>query len=164
MLLFAGAGFALAAAAAAVVVLSGSAGPSPVPRARQYTAFSACLLSDAQGVTGSQAAQIWAGMESASLETHAKVSSLPVFGPATVGNAVPYANTLVQRHCDVVVAVGDVQAAAVIQVASQAHKVRFVVVGGGTPTSNVTVVSDSPEAGSEVARLVKTAAQQGKIT
>ncbi|THA49426.1 BMP family ABC transporter substrate-binding protein [Streptomyces sp. A1136] len=164
MLLFAGAGVAFAGVGAFFLWLSGSDDTSPPSRARQYTAFSACLLSDEHGVTGSQAAPIWAGMEDASLQTHAKVSSLPVFGPATVGNAVPYVNTLVQRHCDVVVAVGDAQTAAVTQVATQAHKVRFVVVGGGRPAGNVTVVADSPDAGAEVSRLVKAAVAQGKIT
>src|SRR5437899_2178701 len=74
---------------------------------------------------------VWAGMEDASLATHGKVTYLQVAGPATVANAVPYANSLLQRHCDMVIGVGAPQAGAVAQVAQHAPKTRFVVMGDG---------------------------------
>jgi hypothetical protein len=104
---------------------------SPAPRARQYTDCSACLLTGAQGVIGAQAAPVWAGMRDASLATRAKVSYLPVTGAQTRENAAPFLAGLVQRRCDVVVAVGDAQVSAVAVAASGYPKVRFVVVGGG---------------------------------
>ncbi|MGW2651791.1 BMP family ABC transporter substrate-binding protein [Streptomyces sp. NPDC001393] len=148
-----------------VVVLAGgvvggllaTGGGGTAPRARQYSASDACLLTDSHGVRGSRAAVVWAGMEDASLATHTKVSSLPVFGPAAVANAVPYVNTLVQRHCDVVLAVGDTQTAAVEQVAPRNPKVRFVVVGGGRVLRNVAVLSGAAGARVAVAHVVKDA-------
>jgi hypothetical protein len=83
------------------------------PRARQYLDFTACLLTDADGVTGAQAAPVWAGMQDASQATHAKVQYLSVSGPQTVENAMPFLNSLAQGHCDLVVAVGDAPVAAV---------------------------------------------------
>lgn len=148
----------------AVVVAGGvvggllaAGGGGAAPRARQYSASDACLLTDSHGVTGSQAALVWAGMEDASLATHTKVSSLPVFGPETVANAVPYVNTLVQRHCDVVLAVGDTQTAAVEQVAAMNPKVRFVVVGRARVLRNVAVVSGPSGVRVTVAHVVKDA-------
>lgn len=63
---------ALAVVVALVVLgLSGNGGPPA--RARIYIAFTACLLTDGTGLAGHDAAATWAGMEEASLATHAKV-------------------------------------------------------------------------------------------
>ncbi|MFF3911465.1 BMP family ABC transporter substrate-binding protein [Streptomyces sp. NPDC001848] len=145
----------LAGAVAGGLLAAGGGGAAP--RARQYSASDACLLTDSHGVTGAQAALVWAGMEDASLATRTKVTSLPVFGPATVANAVPYVNSLVQRRCDVVLAVGDTQTAAVEQVAPRNPKVRFVVVGGGRARRNVAVVSGSSGVRVAVAHVVRDA-------
>lgn len=113
----------------------------PPPRARVYTAFDACLLTDSAGVGSAQAAPVWSGMQAASLKTSGKVSFLSVYGPDTAANAVPYVNTLVQRRCDLVVAVGASQAAAARQQAAVFPKVRFVVVDDGPSAGNVAVVA-----------------------
>jgi hypothetical protein len=121
-----------AVAAAIVVVGVGTwlVWPSaPAPRARQYKAFTACLLTDTQGVAGSQAVPVWSGMQQASLATRAKVEYLPVIGPATVANARPFLAGLLQRHCGVVIGVGPIQAAAVEASAPTATDVRFGGVG-----------------------------------
>ncbi|MCW2937740.1 MAG: hypothetical protein JWN00_725 [Actinomycetia bacterium] len=77
----------------ALVATSGG----PAPRARQYLTFKACLLTDAQGITGKDAVPVWAGMQKASLETRARVQYLPAFGPTTVANAIPYLTSLIQQ-------------------------------------------------------------------
>jgi basic membrane lipoprotein Med (substrate-binding protein (PBP1-ABC) superfamily) len=124
------------------------------------------LLTDAQGLTGAQAAPVWAGMQDASLATRAKVSYLPVTGAQTRENAAPFLAGLLQRHCDVVIAVGDAQASAVAAAASEYPKVRFVVVGGeGVHGANVTPV---PAAGagqvrSAVGAVVSSVALSGKV-
>ncbi|MCC3770468.1 BMP family ABC transporter substrate-binding protein [Streptomyces sp. UNOC14_S4] len=141
----------------AAIVLSGGGDGGQEPRARQYTDHSACLLTDGRGVTGDEAAPVWAGMEDASLATHAKVTSLPVFGPDTVANAVPYVNTLVQRRCDIVLAVGRTPGAATEEVAARTPAARFVVVGDGRKSGNVTVIQQSRDTRSAVARAVKDA-------
>src|SRR5947207_14130382 len=84
----------------------------PPPRARPYLNYTACLLTDAQGLAGPTASRAWAGLQDASLATHARVQYLPVAGEPTVGNAMPYLASLLQRQCAVVVAVGPAQVAA----------------------------------------------------
>ncbi|HKT00991.1 MAG TPA: hypothetical protein VJT31_15800 [Rugosimonospora sp.] len=112
----------------------------PPPRARVYTAFDACLLTDGQGVSGQAAAPVWAGMQAASTKTSGKVSFLSVYGPDTAANAVSYVNTLVQRKCDLVLAVGGAEVAAAQGQARQFTSTHFVLVGSGSTQSNVTVV------------------------
>jgi basic membrane lipoprotein Med (substrate-binding protein (PBP1-ABC) superfamily) len=150
----------VAGAVVATVALQGGGGTAQ-SRARQYTAFDACLLTDAHGVVGADAAAVWAGMEDASLATHAKVSWAQVYGPATVANAVPYVNTLVQGRCDLVLAVGPEQTAAVEQVAQTAPHVRFVVVGGGHRSGgNVTALPLSSATRPSVADIVCNASKK----
>ncbi|MEV4442894.1 BMP family ABC transporter substrate-binding protein [Streptomyces sp. NPDC049577] len=157
-----GAGAAVVAGGViAAVVLSGDDGGSTPPRARQYTAHSACLLTGEHGVTGTEAAPVWAGMQDASAATRAKVMSLPVFGPDTTANAVPYVNTLVQRRCDIVISVGRSETAAAQEVAARTPKARFVVVGDGKAAgANVTVIPQSAGTRSAVAEAVKDAVKE----
>jgi hypothetical protein len=151
--------------AAVLVVLAGVLAwvlwPSgaPVPRARPYLAFTACLLTDGQGVTGPRAAPVWAGMQDASLSTHAKVQFLQVTGEGTVANAQPYVASLVQRKCAVVVAVGTAQVGAVLADAPKYPGVRFVVLGPAGDVPGVTSVDASAKDGgrARVAALVEDA-------
>jgi hypothetical protein len=149
----------VAAAVVTIVVLPGGQ-TQPPARARIYTAFSACLLTDAHGLAGSPAKEAWAGMERASLATHARVSFLAVAGAATRGNAVPYLATLVMRRCNVIVATGAVQAAAVALDAGRFGSVRFVTIGGHSTQPNV-VDANVPagQLGSEIDGLVESAAR-----
>lgn len=133
---FAGAGIL----ATALVVWTVVTLTTPEPRARQYLDFKACLLTDQQGIIGKEAGPVWAGMQRASLKTHARVQFLPVMGPQNAGNAVPYLNSLVQRKCDLVIAAGEVPASATAQFAPRFPKSRFVIVGAGHATANVQVV------------------------
>ncbi|MFC4049395.1 hypothetical protein ACFOY4_06855 [Actinomadura syzygii] len=59
--------------------------PSPEPRARQYIAFKACLLTDSRGIAGAEAAPVWQGMRRASLKTRAKIQYLAVSAWPTRG-------------------------------------------------------------------------------
>jgi basic membrane lipoprotein Med (substrate-binding protein (PBP1-ABC) superfamily) len=67
-------------------------------------------------------------MQSASLATHAKVSYLAVSGPQTEENATTYLGSLVVQQCDVIIAAGAAEQAAVITDAGQFRSVRFAVV------------------------------------
>jgi hypothetical protein len=118
----------------------------PPPRERPYLDYTACLLTDAQGVAGAAAAPVWAGMQDASLATHAKVQYLPVTGEATAANALPYLTNLVQRRCAVVFAVGPAQVAAVAADAAKHPAVRFVVAAGPASGANVTTIDASDPA------------------
>jgi basic membrane lipoprotein Med (substrate-binding protein (PBP1-ABC) superfamily) len=117
----------------------------PPTRARVYTDASACLLTDASGITGEQAAAVWAGMEAASVRTRTKVSYLGVAGDDSIGNAVPYVNTLVQRRCGLIIAVGPSEAGAIQQRASAFPAVRFAVVGSGSGQNLTAIAPGAPE-------------------
>jgi hypothetical protein len=118
-------------------------GAKPAPRARQYLDFTACLLADEHGVTGADAAPVWAGMQDASLATHAKVQFLTVEGPQTTANALPFLASLAQSKCDMVFAAGAVPVVAVDEGASRFPKVGFYVVGRAASTHNVTALAGS---------------------
>ena len=140
----------------------------PPPRARVYTDFSACLLTDANGVSSAAAAPVWAGMQAASLKTSGKVSYLAVSGPDTPANAVPYVNTLVQRRCNLVLAVGPAEVAAVRTQAPTFSAVRFVVVEPGTgagSSANVSTVEQSSDSSvsSSIEELVTRAASKATV-
>jgi hypothetical protein len=73
---------------------------------------------------------VWAGLEQASLATHAKVQYLPVMSGSTEAAAEIELSTLMQRHCRVVLATGAAEVAAVDAQASHYPSVRFGVAGG----------------------------------
>lgn len=112
----------------------------PAPRSRQYLDFKVCLLTDAHGIAGKEAASVWSGMEKASLKTRARVQYLPAFGPNTVANTQPYLQSLIERRCDVILAVGDAPVSAVVAEAARHPTTRFVVAGPGNGR-NVTSVN-----------------------
>ncbi|GAT85212.1 hypothetical protein STXM2123_5913 [Streptomyces sp. F-3] len=150
-----------------VVHRRGEARPPPDPRARQYKEFDACLLTDEKGIAqGTLAASVWQGMQKASLETRARVSYVPVMGPQSVANVRPFFNSLIQRQCDVVVAVGAPQTQVTRADAGQHAKVRFVVVDGGSAekagkaekakeAGNVTVAQPGEELEATVADVIR---------
>jgi hypothetical protein len=118
----------------------------PAPRARPYLEYTACLLTDSQGIGGGRAAAVWGGMQRASSATQAKVQYLPVLGETTAANALPYLATLVQRRCAVVFAVGAAQIAAVATDAPKYPAVRFVTLGGSASGANVTNIDEADSA------------------
>jgi hypothetical protein len=112
----------------------------PPARARVYTSFNACLLTDSQGVTSLQAAPVWAGMQAASLRTNGKVSYLSINGEDNESNAETYVNTLTQRQCTLILAVSDSPVAAVRTTATRFPSTRFAVVDNHPSTANITAI------------------------
>ncbi|WP_163505157.1 BMP family ABC transporter substrate-binding protein [Fodinicola acaciae] len=103
-------------------------------RARQYTATTACLLTDATGTApGTSAATAWSEMQKASLRSRAKIQYLPINGPSTTQNAVPYLNTLTQRQCAVIVATGTGPVAATAGNAHRYPTITFIVIDKDQP-------------------------------
>ncbi|OLB75034.1 MAG: hypothetical protein AUI14_22165 [Actinobacteria bacterium 13_2_20CM_2_71_6] len=127
--------------------------PAEQPRERQYLDFTACLLTDEHGLSGPDAAPVWAGMQEASLATRAKVEYVAVTGPQTVPNALPFLSSLVQGRCDLVFAAGPVPVDAVREGASTFPKARFFVVGTSVQKPNVSTVEGKSPA--EVQAAVK---------
>jgi hypothetical protein len=112
----------------------GSAAPSSAAvRARVYESFQACLLTGPRGIVSAPAGQAWAGMEDASLKTRAKVSYLSVSGPATEANAASFLGSLLVRKCDVIIASGPTEQAAVLADAPRFPGVRFIVAAHALP-------------------------------
>lgn len=134
--------------------------PAPPSRARQYLAFTGCLLTDDHGIGGPAAAPVWAGLQDASLATHAKVQFLEVTGEQTGENAAPFVASLAQSHCDLVFATGPAPSAGVRQSAAAFPRVRFYLIGEPHPGSNIsTVDGTTPEATrADVARILTAAA------
>lgn len=118
----------------------------PPARARVYTDASACLLTDSTGITTSPASAVWAGMQSASVRTRTKVSYLAVYGEDSVANAVTYVNTLIQRKCQLVIAVGASEIAAVRQRAAFYPGTRFAVPGAQKAANVEPMASTSADA------------------
>ena len=128
----------------------------PDTRARHYRDIDACPLTGKDGITaGTPAAEVWHGIQDASLRTHARVSYVPVTGEQSEGNARPYLNSLLQRSCDVVLTSGGPEVKAAEQAAPQHQKVGFVLVAGGSQTRNATVVKSGHGLRAEVAGAVE---------
>jgi hypothetical protein len=139
----------------AVVAWLSWPGPDPgePPRARQYRDYDLCLLTDGRGIQAQPASEVWQGLQQVSLETRAKVTFLPVTGEQTQAVAAQIVATQVQQQCDIIVAVGEPQTAAVASAAGKYPQVKFVTVGapdGGSATgpnlSNVSSVQAGPVA------------------
>lgn len=129
---YAGAGLLAVALIAGVVYLAWpGSGYRPAVRGRAYADYTACLLTDATGVTGTTAAPVWAGMRAASQATTAQISYLTIQGPDTAANADLYVNTLALRGCRVIVATGALPARGVADRASAYPHLRFITVAGG---------------------------------
>lgn len=153
------AGALLAVLAAIVTWIVWPEPEGPQPRAREYRDVTACLLTGERGIGGTEAAPVWAGMQEASLETLAKVQFLEVDGAQTAENAQTYLASLVQGRCDLVLAVGDAQLAAVAATAPKHPDLRFVSVGGTVTSANVSVVEETTpnQVRDQVSALVKEA-------
>lgn len=143
----------------------------PDPRARQYAEIDACLLTGEKGITpGTPAAPVWEGMQKASLETLARVNYVPVTGPQSVDNVRPFFNSLIQRQCEVVLAVGTSQVQVTRAAAGKHPEVRFVVVDGTSGTKaakevkagNVTVAKPDRSLQETVAESIRQAVQMAE--
>lgn len=126
--------------------MGGGTSTAPVARARAYTNSQACLLTGELGLADPASTPLWAGMQQASQATHAKVSYLAVMGPQTSSNALSFLESLLIRHCQVVLAAGQPERDAVAQQASRYASVKFAVVGGTSTAPNITVLSGNAAA------------------
>ncbi|WP_344130265.1 hypothetical protein [Luedemannella flava] len=114
------------------------------PRPREYADVTACLLTDQRGLSDSEAAATWAGMQEASLATKGQVRYLQVAGAQTVDNAATFVGTLMLNRCAVIVGVGPLPREAIAQTAPNHPDQRFMVVGEGSGGANVSTVSAVP--------------------
>ncbi|WP_433040878.1 hypothetical protein [Dactylosporangium sp. CS-033363] len=113
------------------------------PRSRQYSEYTACLLTDTQGPQGPDAAPIWRGMQSASLKTHAQAQFQQVSDPLTLDNARSTLAGMTQGRCNLVFAAGDKPVAAIREDAKKYPSVHFYLLGGGADATNLTHLPSS---------------------
>lgn len=107
------------------------------------------------GIADPAAAPTWAGMQHASLKTHAKVQYLSITGPATVANASPFLNTLIAFDCAVIVAAGDLPTKTVVAQAGAHTKQPFILIGASDGHPNVTsVATNDVDLSKKVSKLV----------
>jgi hypothetical protein len=145
--------------AAAVAAWGVWPSPAPAEQARHYLDTSACLLTGPSGiVVGAPAAPVWAAMQSASLATHVMVSYLSDTGPTDVG---PMLNTLIERHCGVIVATSDAAADVLAAGKANPHQQFLLVAAPGAAsaagTANTTVVSQADASG-RIDQVIRTLA------
>lgn len=132
----------------------------PPVRARVYNdAASACLLTGKAGLADPAAAREWTGMEDASRATSDRVSYLAAAaGPATEAGAASYLGSLLARGCQVIVAAGAPQRAAVLADAARYPGTRFIVTGPANGPANLTALPfTTTELPATVATAVETA-------
>jgi hypothetical protein len=121
-----------------------SAGTQPAPRERQYGSFTACLLTDDQGLSGEPAKAAWAGMQHASVTYSVKVQYLSVTGPQTAANAGAYFNSLALQRCAMILAAGDAPIGAMMEAKARFSGIVYVAIGGPPGALGVTTVETSP--------------------
>jgi len=140
-------------AACACVVAAGAvtwalwpSNPIEAPQARHYLNITACLLTDSRGIApGTPGAPAWAAMRNASLATHVMVSYLPDTAP---GNATVMINTLVQRHCGVIITTGTAAGRVLAAARANPHQ-RFLLVvdhpvTAAAPNAAVVTAAEAP--------------------
>jgi hypothetical protein len=112
----------------------------PPPRQREYRAQTACLLTDDKGLWADPAKSAWAGMQDASTAKLIKVQYLSVSGPQTSANALSYFNSLALQKCTLIVAVGDVPVAAMVEGSGRFTDIRYIAVGGDTKGASISKI------------------------
>lgn len=161
-----GRGWTVAAVLLAAAVLAGltvalwpkPARVLPPTRGRVYSARRMCLLTGPEGLADPATAQVWGGLQDASLKSKVQVSYLSVAGPDTAANAAPYLASLAGGRCDLVLAVGSAPVGAVALDAPRFPQVKFLVVGGGAARSNVSVLTPPQPASPSATRAAVAAA------
>ncbi|WP_405553258.1 BMP family ABC transporter substrate-binding protein [Streptomyces sp. NBC_01171] len=159
----AGAVLVVAVAVGVWVQLAGRQDGPPDTRARQYREFDACLLTGDKGIAeGTRAASAWEGMQRASSETRARINYVPVTGAQSVTNTRPFLNSLMQRQCGVLIAVGAPQSRVAQEAAAQHPEVWFVLVDGASTAGrgkagNVTVAEPDDSLPGAVADVIRRA-------
>lgn len=135
------AGLAMAAGVLAGCSSGHYVAPAPT-RARAYADVDACLLTGPGGVADPAAAPVWAGMEDVSATGQVRTSYLAVPAPATPASVASHLGSLVVSKCDLIIAVGAAERAAVLAQAREFPSVHFLVLGpaAGIP-ANVDALS-----------------------
>jgi hypothetical protein len=135
----------LAVAACGLAGCSSGGHAAPAPRARAYANVDACLLTGPGGVADPAAAPVWAGMADVSATGQVRTSYLAVPAPATAASVQSHLGSLLVSKCDLIIAVGDPERAAVLAQAPNFPSVHFLVLGPAARVSpNVETLDFAP--------------------
>lgn len=151
----AGLGFVSAVLVVGAWLLWPDAEQSPdAPRAREYREYTACLLTDEHGIAADPARVMWAGMQSASVQTRVKVQYLAIVGDQSPDNGVPFLRSLAQGHCGLIFGAGALASTAIHRVAGSYPQVSFFVTDGAA-AGNV-VLLDAARLADDVGGRIRT--------
>lgn len=103
-------------------------------RERRYSAETACLLTDEHGVTREPGRTAWESMREISVDSLVKVQHVAITGAQDPANALVFYNTLAVQRCTVIVAAGDLPAAALREGRSRFPGIEQVTVTGDPAT------------------------------
>jgi hypothetical protein len=104
-------------------------------RTRALAPVSACLLTDAGGVSHSPASAVWAGVQAAVAKSQSRATFLPVPSAKLADSML---NSMLEQHCSVVIGVDTAEITAVEHAAAASHPgVRFAVATAGPVPSGV---------------------------
>lgn len=117
--------------------------PRVASYARQYLDQSVCLLTGATGVNGASAAQVWAGMQRASLASRVRVQYVSVPGRQTPAASIAVLNGLASARCTALFAVDSGPVVAAKNRAKAFPGVRFFVVDA-KEVAGVTAIDPHP--------------------
>lgn len=112
-----------------------------LPRARQYTAQSVCLLTPPAGLADAAAAQAWAGLEDVSAKSHVQVRYLAVVGVDSPGADGPFLASLVSQGCQAVVVSGGAEIQAAEAEAARFPRTKFLLLGQSVARDNLLGIS-----------------------
>lgn len=102
-------------------------------------------------------------MQQSSAETTARSQFLAIPATAAKGEAAVYANTLMARGCDVIVAAGAVPVRAAAVAATSTPAKHFVLIGDAAPAANTVVVTSATPSPASIAAVL-TATFHGHFT
>jgi hypothetical protein len=112
--------------------------PTDPPRAREYRQYNLCLFTGQQGITVEPGKTAWQGLQEVSSRTSVMLPFVSMPGEQTVPVAKQFLASLVQQQCGIIVALGEVQVAAVTADRDRYPDVKFVTLSGTESASDVT--------------------------
>jgi basic membrane lipoprotein Med (substrate-binding protein (PBP1-ABC) superfamily) len=124
------------AIAAVVTILVWPSSPTapPIVYANVSRNYKACLITTTQDAA--QAAPVWKAIQSAAI--HAPINAQQIIPPTgTTDQLIPYFNSLIALHCQLIVTTGTDLTDALTTIATQNPRVRFLKIGAAISQPNI---------------------------
>lgn len=143
------------AAVAAVLVFTGSPPPQHVAYTNISRNFKTCLLSTTDDPT--DATRTWQAIQAAT--KHAAINAQHITAPAgPTTQLLPYANSLVALHCQLIVTTGDTLHDTLITTAQHNPHLHFLNIGTTTSLPNVHTIPTTDTNPTDITHYILTTA------